>query len=157
MSLTCRPTIPADAYELAPNLRTEDVAEVKACSGRTPLEVLSEAYEVSSPCYTVVTENGNPVSMFGVVPLDDKGTFGQVWMLCSPLLIRYSKEFLRKSRGWIERLHRKYSCLTNVVDARNDTHVKWLEFMGASFVFTHKEYGVEKRPFREFVLCLPES
>lgn len=153
MILTARKTIASDPYDLAPRLRVEDVAEIKAASGKTPLEALYASWQDSSPCYTVVTDDDDQtvVAMFGVVPADDTGKVGVVWLLSSPLLHKYSKEFIRQSPDWISKLHKKYPCLWNFVDARNTTHVKWLKYMGANFI-SERIHGAEQILFKEFII-----
>lgn len=152
VSLRARKSRPGDAGILAPNLRTEDVQEIKSASGMTPLQALQVSYEISSPCYTVVTDDEDEIviAMFGVTTSDNPDV-GVVWLLAAPLLVEHSKEFLRKSDEWMARLHKKYPILWNFVDKRNLTHIGWLKRIGVNFIAEHPQHGVDQIPFLEFI------
>jgi hypothetical protein len=72
-------------------------------------------------------------------------------MVATDELLEYQMKFLRRSRIYIELIQQEYPLLHNVVDARNELHIKWLKWMGFKFIQLHEEYGVEKRPFYEFI------
>lgn len=152
VGLKARKSRPGDAATLAPLLRAEDVQEIKSSSGMTPLQALTESYELSSPCFTAVLDDEDEtiVAMFGVVNTESPDV-GVVWLLAAPLLLTHSKEFIRKSSEWIERLHKKYPILWNFVDKRNHTHIGWLKLVGANFVAEHPAHGVDQIPFMEFI------
>jgi len=147
-----RPSIQSDVDYLAPRLRPEDVAEVRANSGFEPHFTLSLGLLYSDKCFTMVTPDGEPVGMFGVGKSNMPNT-GIVWMLNTPLLEKHRVQFLRacKAGEWVDVLHEKYPILTNAVDERNTKHIRWLRWLGFTFVFRHPFYGVERRPFIEFV------
>jgi len=148
----CRPSTVADVQTIAENMRTEDVDEIKAQSGNTPREGLFFCYFMSKPCVTIVSRHGNPIGMWGVVPLDN--TAGRIWMLgCEAMLKDASDKynFLRESRKELAKLHGQYPLLTNVVDARNTVHVRWIRWMGFTFIKKHPQWGPEHRMFYEFV------
>ena len=60
-------------------------------------------------------------------------------------------EFLRQSRIHLANLHAMYPVLFNFVDARNTVHLRWLRWMGFTFISRNDNYGPEKRTFYEFV------
>lgn len=150
MSLKARPATEQDAYLLAPKLRQADLQEIEAAHGTSPLSTLIESYEISSPCFTIVTDDGEVAGMFGVAAGDKEGYKGVVWMLGSDLLKKHSVSFLRQSHAWVERLHKKYPVLWNFVDARNELHIGWLKWIGVQFVGAGPR-GVQGRIFREFI------
>lgn len=88
--------------------------------------------------------------MFGCVPVDE--TSGSVWLLGSDDLTQppLRKQFLAEGRVWLNQLHAFRPLLFNFVDARNTVHIRWLRWMGFTFLRLHPEYGVERRPFWEF-------
>jgi hypothetical protein len=138
-----------DAAYLAPRLRKEDLDEIRANSGRDPLEALLYGVQVSTPAYTIIHDN-NPVAIFGAGPLPFPN-LGFIWMLGSPELMKCQIPFLRQSKRWIEQMHTDVApMLCNVVDARNEVHIKWLKWCGFTFIKRHEEFGVERRPFLEF-------
>jgi hypothetical protein len=146
-----RPSTANDVIYLAPRLRPEDVAEVKAYSGRDAYHTLSLGLHVSDQCWTMVSDDDEPAGMFGVVKSQLPGA-GLVWMLCTPLVPENSMTFLKECRrgGWTNKLHRSYPILWNYVDERNTKHVNWLRWMGFSFIMRHPKFGFEQRPFLEF-------
>ncbi len=150
MVLTARRSRPGDPAALAPRLRVEDVQEIKSYSGRTPLEALTDGLNESRRCFTVVTDDDEIVAMFGVVPSVREDT-GIVWLLAAPLLKAHSREFIKQSDAWLDKLHERHPILWNYVDKRNKTHIGWLKLIGANFIAEHPEHGLDKVPFLEFI------
>jgi hypothetical protein len=151
MGLKARKARPSDPALLAPRLRVADLQEIQATHGDMPPEhVIRESYELSEPCFTIVTDEGEVAGMFGVAPGDAKGTFGIIWLLGSDLLKKNSVSFLRQSHAWVEKLHKKYPVLTNLADRRNKLHLGWLKWIGCQFV-GERPWGYEQRPFVEFI------
>ena len=138
----------ADVSRLAPKLRQADREEIRAATGEAPGEVLERGFYCSDPCYSIVDGCDEPLALFGVVPKD--GGAGIVWLLGSDELLAYPVAFSRLSRSWIDRLHERYSVLWNRVDARNQVHVRWLQWCGFTIHRTIAAFGVECRPFHEF-------
>lgn len=146
-----RPCRVNDIPVLADTMRPEDVAEVRAQSGSTPREALLFCFFKSKPCMTMVGRRGNVVGMWGVVPFDDMS--GRIWMLGAQAMLDDASDkrtFLRQSKLILEELHAVYPVLFNHVDARNKVHIKWLQWMGFTFIQEHPNYGAEGRPFFEF-------
>lgn len=150
--IVVRPSIPADAVNMAPNLRAEDVAECFAAGQHTSLQALQLGYVNSKPCFTVVYE-GRPAAMFGVVPSADiyVPQMGNVWLLGTNDINLFSTTFLRESKGWLERLEKDYDLVGNVVDERNQKHVAWLRWLGFHFIARHERFGHLGLPFLEFI------
>lgn len=145
----CRPSSLSDVTYLADRLRREDVQEIQASSGSTPLEALTNGFRSSNPCITVV-HGDEPVAMFGVVPTDQP-EIASIWLLASDDLRLARKEFMRQTKDWLSKFHEKYPMLWNLVDARNNTHIRWLKWAGVVFLKRHESIGVESRPFLEFI------
>lgn len=149
MSLRARRARNADAFYLSTRLRQADLDELQANTGGDPLATLMVGRDISDPAYTIIDDIGLPVAMFGVVPtnVDRQGV---MWLLGTDELRKHSRDFLRQSRPWIERLHKKYTLLYNVIDKRNKVHLRWLKFLGCNFV-GEVIHGVENRPFVQFI------
>lgn len=122
-----------------------------AANGDSPLAALTKAYELSSPAFSICKEDGEVVGMFGVAPDRNSKEVGYVWMLAADGLLDIKFTFLRQCRAWRDLMNAQYPMLTNVVDARNEVHIKWLEWMEFEFINTHEQYGHEGRKFHEFV------
>lgn len=140
---------PDDVPVLAATLRDADRDEVLAASGRTPLEALTDGLRWSSPAYTLVDGEGTPIAMLGVVPLDDLA--GSVWLLGTDGIQKESIRFLRGSRLGLQKLHEVRPVLTNAVDARNTLHIRWLQWLGFTFLAEVRGAGPGGLPFYEFV------
>jgi len=148
----CRRSDIKDVRPVAFNMRQEDVSEVMAGCGQTPTDALLFCYFKSRPCMTIVGRSGNPIAMWGVVDQGDR--LGRVWMLATDELVDdkpNSIQFLRQARTWLARVMGDYDVLFNYVDARNVVHVKWLQWMGFTFIAKHSNYGHEGLTFLEFV------
>lgn len=137
-----------DLEYLAPRLRMADLQEIHAAVGKEPLTALRESVEASDYVRTLVAPGGAPVGVMGVT---DFGPLGIIWMMATQELENYAITFLRSSRAEIESLQARWSILTNCVDERNTTHIKWLKWLGFTFIRRHPHWGFEQRPFIEFV------
>lgn len=96
-------------------------------------------------------DDEGPFGIFGVVPHGTLKDTGVCWMVSSERLHKHARQFLKANHEMFAELHKKFPVLTNFVDARNAVHIKWLRWMGFSFINIHQEYGVEKMPFYEIV------
>ncbi|HEY0077404.1 MAG TPA: hypothetical protein VGB73_02080 [Pyrinomonadaceae bacterium] len=146
-----RPARAEDARELAPHLRAADLREISAASGEEPTSLLERGIAHSDPCYAVEDEEGAALALFGVVPDATREGTGIVWLLASDDLVAARYTFLKHCRQWVERLHERYAVLWNCVDARNEAHLRWLRWCGFTLMRLVEDYGVEHRPFYEFV------
>lgn len=145
-----RRALVADAVTLAPRLREADRNECRAFLGIEPEGVLPLNVNTAEKAWCFVGDNGEPVGMFGVSPVDQHPYFGIVWMVTTPEITDYRRELIRLAPIWLDRMHSLYPLLGNHVDARNTLHVRWLRRMGFSFLRTLPTFGVERRPFHEF-------
>ncbi|PBB68144.1 hypothetical protein CK228_13625 [Mesorhizobium sp. WSM4312] len=146
--ITIRRAKVADAIFLAPRLRSADRDECKAALGMEPEVVLPLLVQQGNYVWAGVEPSGEVFGLFGV---DPSGPYmGIVWMVSSPAIMNYRRELIGLTPKWLKRLHKVRPLLGNHIDARNTTHIRWLKRMGFSFLRTHDEFGVEKRPFHEF-------
>jgi len=139
-----------DLAPLAERLRPEDVEEIKAARGVDPLVAIQFGLQVSDPCFILGTPEDPYCGILGVTKTFIPGA-GGIWMLATPDLVKHQIKFLRGCKGALEELHDRYPVLWNCVDERNEVHIKWLRWLGFKFIMRHPYYGVEKRPFLEFV------
>jgi hypothetical protein len=148
LSGSVRPSVLNDCYVIAENIREDDRRELLAMSGEEPLEAMVSGFIHSDKPRTVLVGD-TPVAMFG------SGEFepgvGTVWLLGTKGIEDISMYFLRESKYWLEHLHENYDLLFNYVDERNTVHIKWLKWLGFTFISRHEKFGVENRPFFEFV------
>ena len=145
-----RPAKVDDVYVLYPKIREVDVEEVKATIGLDIKDGLMASYQTSDETYTMVADDGDLVGMFGLTKTADP-LISVVWMLCSERLPQFSKTFIKLSKQWVKEQNKKYSILMNYVDARNITSIKWLKHLGFVLINRVEKFGVDKKPFYEFV------
>lgn len=130
-------------------MRIEDAQEVWASSHDTPLKALLHGYIYSEECYTIYRiKDGLPVAMFGYTRVDP--LHGGIWLLGSKELENHPVRFLKESKYWLNHIQESVPLLFNVVDCRNTTHIRWIEWLGFSFIRTIQEYGPDRLPFIEF-------
>lgn len=131
-----------DVMALRYSLRTADLVELQAHK-ISPEEALLNGHKHSLPHAFTVTVDNRPAAMFGVVPVTDS-EFGAIWFLGSKLIHKIKLQFLRESRTWLDTLSQDYQLLFNDVHHDNKLHIRWLKWLGFSFL--HYE-----APFIEFV------
>jgi len=149
-----RPSHSRDPQDLAPFMRQADADELMAACGATPLQGLTNAYEVSELCLTAELD-GEIVAMFGVATdeevSDEIGIhYGNIWYLGSPESVSNAKLFMRESRSWLKSLEQRYDGLGNMVHSQNEKHVRWIRAMGFKFIDTIEDYGEENHTFLRF-------
>lgn len=137
-----------DCLFLSENLREDDYKEIQAVVGLPPLLSLLHGYKTSQVPLVICNEKNKVVAMLGVVP---NGLIGSIWMVGTPELKKISVSFLRNCQGVFKVLKNNFSILHNYVDARNELHIRWLKWMGFSFIKKHDNYGLEKISFYEFI------
>lgn len=112
-----------DVFELAQNLRQEDINELKALNS-TGEQSLLKGFVFSDECYTAKL-NGKTIGMFGISTFDMPKGFGSIWFLgsneCELFPITFVKEGIKFTNKWLQ----KHDILINAVDARNISHIEW--------------------------------
>lgn len=145
-----RPAEIGDIPLIAHNMRQVDRDEVRASHGVSPLAALSNSFRASDEVLTG-TVDGVPVCMFGVSPRTLTVGGGIPWMLATPEIETVSIKLLRTSKRWVDAKLSEYGVLTNYVDARNETSIRWLQWLGFSFS-PAAPYGVAGLPFHKFTM-----
>lgn len=130
--MTIEPATTPVLVWLSSRLRREDVAEVRASSGRDPLTSLMRA--LTRPGITLVARiDGEPAAAFGVSEqflLPDGRTAASPWMLGTDLMTANGSLVTRASRAWLPVLSHGIDVLVNNIDSRNRRHLAWCKRMG---------------------------
>ena len=126
--------------EVASNLLPEDYKEVTEGHGHDPKIVIPLATKDEDSVYFRVP-NGEIAGVAGV------HSNGQIWMLCTPSILKYPTTFVREAKRYVD--SRQEKLLWNLVDKRNKVHLKLLHFLGFKFL-RELEYGPNKLTFIEF-------
>ena len=141
---------PQDLVYIADHMRKSDADEIAATSGVSPHQAMMFG-AFFSPYIKVAGLEGEAGLIFGVCPTEDEKV-GKVWMLSTDILQNTKARLLlaRHSREWVEDMQSLYPVLTNITDARNTVHHRWLSWCG--FVFVQElKHGPVGAPFYEFV------
>lgn len=139
-----------DVLYLSQNLRDRDVEELDA-TGSDPFKALSTGFQLSKPCYTLLSKDGEAVGMLGV----GEGAYpgmGAIWMLGSKGIEEFPMTLLKNSRKALDQLWEEtdYAGFYNYVYSKNQLHIDWLKWLGFSFLRT-VQAGPYNRDFIEFV------
>jgi len=144
-----RASTQSDIDYLEHNLRREDAEEVLASHGSTR-EALQYGLDKSDECWTFLVRNTEEIAgIYGVASIDQ--LTAAPWLLTTPAIQKVWIPFLRGSRKWVEETNKKYPILFNAVDADYKVAIKWLRFVGFTFIRKHERWGVGNKPFLEFV------
>lgn len=135
-----------DSKELINNLRTEDLREVYA-RGASPL-LIPFSIMVSDIATSFFNKEGDLAGVAGIIEGPDKG-IAEVWMLTTPVIQQEPILFVKQAKKWLQ--DQPYTLLYNVVDARNELHLKLLKMLGFHAL---QEVTINNVPFYEVVkLC----
>ena len=149
MTVTIRPSKVEDAYLLGNNLRESDKREIKAGSGRGPLEALVTAFKLSDPDLRwTALYNDEPIVMWGVSGLNQ--TTGSIWLLASDEIYSIRKIFLMNCPSYLKTMHERYQHLYNWVDIKHESSLHWLHGLGFNVVDFNPQHGHAKAPFLMF-------
>ena len=140
MAKYIHPLTPEAAFEVASNLLPEDRKEVEEGHGYDPTVILPSTYDMGDSVYFRVP-NGE---LAGIAGVHDEG---QIWMLCTPAILKYPVTFAREAKRYVD--SRQEKLLWNIVDKRNTVHLKLLRFLGFKFLRELK-HGPNQLTFIEF-------
>ena len=137
-----------DLRYVADNMRDVDKLEALYQTGQEPRQALQLSYMCSNVNMAIADDNDQPIGLCGVV------SGGVIWMVATDKLFenkKYRIQLIRKGRKWVESLLKKYKVLYNFVYAENDSAIKWLRSLGFTFINYHEKYGIQGKPFYEFL------
>lgn len=141
------PTSMAHVDLILPHVRAADALELSAL-GVSALEAMLVGIKLSSSTWTGFCD-GEAVTMFGVVPISVVTGLGAPWLVSTDKLERYQFAFLRRCRPYLRTMMRAYPDLSNFVDARNTTAIRWLKWLGFE-ISTPIPYGYKGELFHRF-------
>ena len=144
MSKYIHPLTPEVAYEVASNLRPDDFREISEGYGLDPKVYLPIMAQAPSGVY-FTSPSGKIAGMAGV------GKQGDIWMLCTPVIHEQPTLFARQAKRYVD--SREEPLLWNIVDSRNEAHLKLLKFLGFKFLRKLK-HGANYVTFIEFCRVL---
>ena len=131
MGATYRKAVKEDIDILAPIMREADRKEVYASHGVSPREALDISFEKSTECFTILSDDGRVIGMFGVT--EDSPKKAIPWLLGSYDIPSIAKDLLMQSEKKVQEWKNKYQELYNFVHFENKAALRWLEWLGFSF------------------------
>jgi hypothetical protein len=152
MILTVRPATRDVASTMAPRLRPEDAREVETASGMDCTTVLPLSVSAARESYTIHLETAgridrDPSVLFGIADDTSRPGFGVMWLVATPEIVRAPISILREARYWIDAWAHQYpQGIHNIVDTRNDRHLRWLQALG--FTLSDQTIDINGFPFR---------
>jgi hypothetical protein len=138
----------ADAEECALNLRPEDRRELEDLTGHPALDSLKRGVLLGAPSLTLRTLDGTLAAILTVVPYGERA--GVVGMSGTKALEENTFATLRGSKDVLRHIDARFDTLFNVCDARNEVHIKWLRWLGFTFIRKIDRYGQGGVPVYEF-------
>tara|TARA_B100000123_G_scaffold267248_1_gene240392 strand:+ start:135 stop:587 length:453 start_codon:yes stop_codon:yes gene_type:complete len=130
------------------NMRVMDKIEAHYQTGMNPEDALSFTYMGSEINMAIANDNDEPIGLCGVQ------NDGCIWCVATDDLYdnkKYRIQLIRQGRDWVDNLLGSYKILYNYVYAENTSAIKWLKSLGFTFVNYHKEFGLQQKPFYEFL------
>lgn len=135
-----------DARYIGRNLKKDDAAELRAFFQAPMVELIQLAVETADKCYAIGPE-GAPYCIFGVQVQD---TTGYIWSLSTPEVLKHWRVLHREVPAILDQLGEGLQILTNIKDARQKHHIRWLRSLGFTFINTQLK-GPFRLPFHQFV------
>lgn len=143
----------ADAAECAVMLRDADKRELEEVGQMAPLDALKAGVLMGAPSLALRTHSRELVALLSVVPFGS--TTGVIALSGTTALEKSTTAFLRGSRDLLAHLDKKYDTLLNICDARNAVHLKWLQWLGFTFIRKIDRFGPAGVPVIEFARIRP--
>lgn len=140
---------PADAKNLAANMRQADRDEIAAASGRPDIEAVVSESIAMSPVVVAVERDGKLLCIGGAARRSLLSDTGTPWMLGTEALEREGRLFMAHGKQCVDALLQYFTTLENYVDARNVKSIRWLRRMGFT-VHDPEPYGHAGLPFHKF-------
>lgn len=140
-------TLP-DCYFVGNNLRQADQNEIRSL-GKDPVESIVSGYVYGDICLAAVAD-GEPIAILGRVPVLKNPKIASVWMVGTEGIFTHRYKVLRDSRVVLGRLFTGFDALCNHVDSRNELHIKWLRWLGFSFLRSTSAISVDGTVYYEF-------
>lgn len=138
-----------DTEYLANNLKAEDRAELRALSDEDFLSIVEKSVRGSDWVKVGALADDTPACVFGVAATGLDGV-GIPWLLGTPAITKVAVEFLRANRAVVKDMNAKYPLLVNYVHTENRDAIRWLRWLGFTFL-NKRPLGRAGQEFYEFI------
>jgi hypothetical protein len=126
--LQMTPARSTHCFAIAKHLRPIDREEGVRMGHLTALDQVISAYQHSAGVARTCLDGGVPISMAGVVRLDEQ--CGSAWMLSVPLSGVHKRFLLREAPRFIEAAHFVFPTLVVAVAPENRESIRFLRWLG---------------------------
>jgi hypothetical protein len=150
MSIEIRESDETAVMWVADHLCAADDLEITTVSGLPPRESVQFGVTVATDSFAVHPilngVAGAPVALFGVVDDGERSPgWGVIWLVGTDMLLKTSMDIFKAAPCWLDAwLDRFPAGLHNLVDMRNERHIKWIKRMGGKFDGTGKILNGQK-------------
>lgn len=144
-----KPTTELVTY-IAENMRDEDRDEVWASDNYTPLEAMMTGWKLSDYC-VIISVNGEPCVMIGLLQRDILTGRGIPWMLGTDGSVKYRSKFLSVVPGIMKQMLSICPNLYNYVHVKNKVSIRWLKRIGFTLC-DPAPYGCDGELFHKFYI-----
>lgn len=141
-----------DVELLAPKVRKADQDEIYAAFGVDVVTGLQMSFDLSTHAWSGEID-GELICLFGVGPRSILTGNGSPWLIGSDEIEKHSRLFLRNCRPIVQDMLNSYPTLTNWIDARNKTSIRWLRWLGFE-IHQARPWGYLQMPFHKFEMRL---
>jgi hypothetical protein len=111
-------------------MREADRVEVMASHGHSPLDALTLGVSKSDQVVTVLSPDGTPLVIIGVVSQSLLSDVGTIWLLGCDEALRYRRNFISEVPRVLSILFERYTMLENHVHVDNRVSIVWLKRIG---------------------------
>ena len=132
MELKFEPVTDEAIKYIAENMRDAEVEEIIAAGSRSPLEALQNSMDISQ-FHTLITADGVPLVILGLVVTSGLTKLGCPWMLGTQEAGKHKREFLTRSKPVIDEMLDICPRLVNYVHVKNKLSIRWLRWLGFEF------------------------
>lgn len=126
-------------------LREEDRREFEVSSGEVGNHPVLRAAIMSQECIVGLDDEGEVLSLWGVVAFKD---FGAIWGCGSKDCMRVIKQLTDDVQPYLSRWQDQFGVIGGVIDSRNTKHVRWLRRLG--FTIYENSSFIKDVPFHFF-------
>lgn len=147
------PSTLEDARAVAANIRDADARECDALLALPPSIALPMM--IGPGVRTLRSSLEDAIfGMGGVRPVEGVPGLATVWFVGTNEIQNHKREFLLDSRLYVDEVQQDFRVLTNFVDARNTSHIRWLKWLGFKLFNRVERWGARSLPFYEFARVL---
>lgn len=139
-----------DIQYIAQNMRDQDVTEVYASGGYTPIDALNQSLECST-LSSIALINDEPCAALGLVIPSLLGGIGIPWLLGTEKVVQNKKVFMKETKSGILDMLTLCDKLVNYVHKENTVSVRWLKYMGFT-LYEPEPFGIYGELFHKFEL-----